>query len=234
MMNESLPQPWEEIENLRREKARLEEQNEAMAGILDKVGEKADRHYMRAEEQTELAEQHLEKANTDELTGLLNRHGLKDAFEELMKPSAHETGDRRAVHPDYTVVLLDLDNFKSVNDTYGHAEGDKVLKAAAEYLQSHVRANDKIERYGGEEFLILLSRAEADDIFEKLNGEKFPVVVNDKDGNPVTLEVSFSGGMTSFKPSWGNFKEAVVVADRALYLAKQEGKNKILVAREES
>ncbi len=100
------------------------------------------------------------RSRTDPLTGLLNRHGLADAV-------AHWVADERWLVRKPVVVFADLDNFKTVNDTFGHAEGDKVLAQVAALLKQSLRANDLIARYGGDEFVVLLAdvdTAEAESI----------------------------------------------------------------------
>jgi diguanylate cyclase (GGDEF)-like protein len=102
------------------------------------------------------------RSRTDSLTGLLNRHGLADAV-------ASWVADKRLRNP--VVVFADLDNFKTVNDTFGHAEGDRVLAQVAALLKQSLRANDLIARYGGDEFVLLLEdvdTAEAEAIVARM------------------------------------------------------------------
>ena len=94
------------------------------------------------------------RSRTDPLTGLLNRHGLTDAV-------ANWVADKRWSMRNPVVVFADLDNFKTVNDTFGHAEGDRVLAKVAALLTQSLRANDLIARYGGDEFVVLLADVDA-------------------------------------------------------------------------
>ena len=95
------------------------------------------------------------RSRTDSLTGLLNRHGLADAV-------ASWVADKRWSMRKPVVVFADLDNFKTVNDTFGHAEGDRVLTQVAALLKQTLRANDLIARYGGDEFVVLLPNTDPD------------------------------------------------------------------------
>lgn len=125
------------------------------------------------------------------------------------------------------LAVLDIDNFKEVNDTYGHRAGDAVLKRIAQSLQQHVHANDFVARYGGEEFAILFSEKYLDDVYETLNQIRLQIagIHHPELGSEV---VTISIGLSEYKP--GTNKEVVFQqADEALYLAKKSGKNRILI-----
>jgi diguanylate cyclase (GGDEF)-like protein len=236
MPKESFPEPWQniddvkkvELEELRRTVSQLEEEKAGMANLLDKVGKTADTEHIRSER--------LKKETTeDTLTGFLNRRVDDKELEHILSEVGPEKKDRREMHDVLTVVMLDIDNFKNINDTYGHAAGDAVIKEAASYLKKTMRGDDNImQRRGGEEFLLLLSGADQEGVVNKLNGKTFPVEIIGKDGEPEIIEVSFSGGVTSFVPGTKNLEEGILAADKALYLAKQGGKNQILIAEEKN
>lgn len=150
---------------------------------------------------------------SDGLTGLANRRRLDH--------------DLRAVAADgpTSVIMIDVDHFKSVNDSYGHQIGDNVLKRLSTVFEHHVRMDDVVYRYGGEEFCVLLPGADADEarlvadrIVEAARGINLP------NGANVTVSVGIAGG------SGDELADAIEHADRALYLAKQQGRDRAVHA----
>jgi diguanylate cyclase (GGDEF)-like protein len=123
------------------------------------------------------------------------------------------------------VVVVSLDNFKSVNDTYGHEVGDRVLKALSKTLINNLTSGDYIFRYGGEEFVILLKEANADYIL--YTSEKLRKLANKSSIRHMNKDIVFSVsiGATLVQPGEG-IKSALNRADEALYLSKHTGKNK--------
>jgi len=161
-----------------------------------------------------------EQANRDLLTGLYNRH-----FLEEVRPALLAEADRSG-RP-LSVVLLDLDHFKRLNDTWGHQAGDEVLRAIASFLEAHVRDNDSVIRFGGEEILVLLpetSLAQAALIAERWRvrfcGEPVPA-------RGERLTVTFSAGVASYPDGAASWDELVQHADLALYQAKARGRNRV-------
>ena len=155
----------------------------------------------------------------DGLTGLYNsRH-----FREVL---AHQVEVSRRYGWPLSLIFLDIDNFKGINDTFGHPDGDLVLKALARFLQSHVRLADVICRYGGEEFVVLLpqtSRDHAQLLAERLREEIA--------GTPIPLShqeihLTVSIGLSYLTPSLSD-EDLVKNADTALYKAKQSGRNRV-------
>ncbi|MGO4434980.1 GGDEF domain-containing protein [Paenarthrobacter sp. RAF9] len=161
-----------------------------------------------------------ERAERDHLTGLLNRGAFLDlAARELARSSQ----DRGAA-----LILADLDNFKAVNDEYGHSAGDAALRAFAKASSAAVRSTDLIGRYGGEEFILFLpgasqQRAEAiaSDISERL------AAMDDTDGLPFP---TVSYGVTSTGAGAPDLAFMINVADAALYSAKAQGRNRVVGA----
>ena len=161
----------------------------------------------------------MEFANRDSLTGLLNRRKGWDYM------NYEEEKSRRTKKP-IGVALLDLDKFKSVNDSLGHDAGDQVLKAASACLASSLRAADVLIRWGGEEFLVILP--ETDEAGLALVAEKIRKTVEDhpwnlNDGRKVTISVG-----TTLKTPVQEWNKVVGTADRALYTAKESGRNKVV------
>ncbi|GAB4213266.1 MAG: GGDEF domain-containing protein [Rhodoferax sp.] len=157
----------------------------------------------------------------DPMTGLSNRRFLEEYVETLVA-----SVQRKKAH--LAILMLDLDYFKMVNDTYGHDAGDTVLKALAKVLKQSVRASDMVIRYGGEEFLIILqdsSGTQADQVAEKIRASvealKVPV------GSAV-LQKTISIGIADFPSDSDTFWQTVKYADVALYHAKESGRNRVL------
>jgi diguanylate cyclase (GGDEF)-like protein len=158
-------------------------------------------------------------ATRDTLTGLFRRA----VFEERL--SAESARFRRG-HPPYAVLLLDVDDFKAVNDTNGHAAGDEVLRAIAGAVRANSRETDTVARYGGEELILLLPGADADAALRA--GEKLRVAVAalaiDVGGR--VLRVATSGGVSAARQGVEP-AQVVAEADEALYRAKRAGKNRV-------
>ena len=149
-------------------------------------------------------------AETDALTGLLNRRKMGELAESQMSS--------------YFVVLFDIDNFKQVNDKYGHHTGDKVLVDIAELTQNILKDKGHVSRWGGEEFLILLplwSRADAKDFANSLMQ-----ALRASEDSGVTASFGVAEGSSAI-----SFTDVVKEADSAMYTAKVNGKNQIVVSR---
>ena len=161
-----------------------------------------------------------EKVRIDQLTGVLNRRGLDEAF-------VKEFSRAQRGKSNLSVMLLDIDNFKQCNDTYGHDVGDKVLQHLASAVKQCVRPIDVIARYGGEEFVILLpdtsieKAVEAGTRLQRELTKRFFMYNNER------LLVSFSAGVAMYKV--GEDQSAVIQrADKAMYRAKELGKNRVI------
>ncbi|MFO1102225.1 MAG: GGDEF domain-containing protein [Methylocystis sp.] len=164
------------------------------------------------------------RAKHDALTGLSNRVGLAAAVDAGLQGAPPHGGD-------LAVLFLDLDNFKSVNDTYGHATGDKLLKLAAERLRQSLRATDVAARIGGDEFVVLakgFTSEQAAELSQRLtNSISAPYDLGD--GVRATIGVSVGVALV---PEYGADAEALLaVADEALYEAKAQRQVKLLHSR---
>ena len=164
------------------------------------------------------------QATHDELTGLFNRrHMLVEMERELNQVIRY--------HLPFSLALIDLDHFKRVNDTHGHAIGDAVLKYVSDKLKTSARNVDIIGRWGGEEFLVLLPHSRADDA--KRAVEKWLAAVKSESvpvSSEVEVSVSFSAGVASFERCDESSDIQVVIdtllarADESLYAAKHAGR----------
>lgn len=158
-------------------------------------------------------------AMNDALTRVRNRRAMREMLSFQMRRVDQDVKD-------FSIILLDIDHFKRVNDTYGHDVGDIVLQWLAATLQNNMRVQDVVARWGGEEFLILLpdtSLEEAERIAERLRAIVEIAVVEIPSGN---LQITFSGGVACSTTS-REVKHLCKVADQALYLAK-ETRNQVL------
>jgi diguanylate cyclase (GGDEF)-like protein/PAS domain S-box-containing protein len=171
-------------------------------------------------EQKQVEEHLFFQATHDELTGLTNRSEMQAS---LIKNMARA---ERYKEP-FSLLLIDLDRFKIVNDNYGHSAGDKVLKVFADIAQDIARDSDLLARWGGEEFILLLTNTDAiraTHIAERLRAatEENPITVNAQD-----INVTVSIGVASFPDDGKSTEELISRADEALYEAKRNGRNRI-------
>ena len=159
-------------------------------------------------------------ARVDPLTNVLNRGGFEERFAQEIERA------RRGSRP-LTLLIADIDNFKAINDRFGHATGDRVLQGVAEVLSRSTRASDVVARLGGEEFGVLLPEAECDvgiEIAERIRHEL--IETPSVDGGPSMVTVSI--GVASF-PDDGSCGESLFrVADAAVYAAKDLGRDRVV------
>lgn len=168
----------------------------------------------RSSEHLGLMQEHAER---DFLTGLYNSR----AFDGLMQKTITNAIEEKSY---FSVLMLDIDHFKHVNDTYGHLAGDKVLASLANILNKQFNIDDPIARKGGEEFVVIINRytcTEANDIAEQLRKavEKYNFVL--PDGQVIHITISI--GIACYPHISAD--ELIDIADKALYLAKQSGRN---------
>lgn len=190
------------------------EEQELLDGIAATLGEAIRRK--EAEDKLQMM------ATSDPLTGLFNRGALETRLvEECARSSRYQ-------HP-LSLLFLDLDHFKSVNDTHGHRVGDQVLRAVASCMTECVRDIDFCGRYGGEEFAVLLPETDAAAalaIGERLRQQIAELKVSNSDGARLALSVSI--GMANFPLDTDAPKLLLEYADQAMYLAKDQGRNCVM------
>jgi diguanylate cyclase (GGDEF)-like protein len=162
-------------------------------------------------------------ASTDPLTGLLNRRALYQILTMEMERSV------RYAKP-LSIVIFDVDHFKSINDTHGHTVGDRVLKSISDLVGREIRQVDYLGRWGGEEFLLILP--ETDVISAKLLAERICCKIGQSQFENVK-HVTASFGVTIFEKRRG-LDDILHAADLAMYHAKQNGRNQVFVVQEES
>lgn len=170
-----------------------------------------------------------ELAMQDELTGLANRRALEQMLADEV------TRSQRHGHP-LSIMMADVDRFKSINDTYGHRAGDEVLRELARLLAEKLRSIDKAARYGGEELFVMMPEtplAEAHRLAERIRSavEAHTFVVDPEDDEPpIPLRLTVSLGVAGLPDSATTLEALVEIADRALYDAKHQGRNRVVVA----
>lgn len=160
-----------------------------------------------------------EQAVTDELTGINNRRKLIAVLnDEFNRASRYGSP--------LTIAMIDLDDFKNVNDRYGHDSGDVVLKAVARIMADNIRESDCLGRYGGEEFCIVLPHTGLDDAVSMLDRmrERLAAASMNLPGGR-TISITMSAGLAQLEEFFENPSHLVHSADQALYQAKQDGKN---------
>lgn len=161
----------------------------------------------------------LQVSIKDELTGLHNRRYFNECLNDEIERS-------KRYHEDMSILLVDIDHFKEVNDTYGHPTGDKVLIWLGASLRESFRHNDVVARYGGEEFAILLLNTTKKDAYDLADKARcFIEDHSEKGNNGIKLTCSF--GVATYGEDAYSFEGLIAKADKALYFAKAQGRNKV-------
>ncbi len=167
--------------------------------------------------------QALQSTYTDPLTGVYNRAALHSGFQREWKLA------RRQDLP-LSILVLDIDHFKKINDSYGHAAGDEVLVKIADCLRKTVRSSDMIFRYGGEEFVILLSNTHPKGA--ELLAERLRLAIRSIDCRDIAqgLRITASIGVATLNPVEETAEQLLKRADEALYQAKRQGRDQVVMA----
>lgn len=164
--------------------------------------------------------QALKNATTDPLTGAGNRSALEDTARQ-------ELENLRRYDRPFSIALIDLDRFKQINDRYGHAAGDTVLKTVTQHIQQNSRATDRFFRFGGEEFVLIM--ATTDNEGAVINAERLRAMIaglscmHEQHDIPVTMSI----GLASAKPG-DDLRALLHRADQAVYRAKATGRNRVV------
>ena len=214
-INESIDaitrQDVEKMESLKQKIIALEEENKKLREYLEE-------HRQKLELIEEKFYEQKREAEVDPLTGLLNRRTLQKDIARIHKAKIP-----------YSLLVCDVDNFKKINDTYGHLVGDEILKIVGEVLQNYVRKDTKSYRYGGEEFVIVLPYADRHGA--NVVGERLRNVIANRayqlpDGSYLHFTMSFGGTQ---RQEGEDFATVFERADKALYEAKRSGKNRTVI-----
>lgn len=171
---------------------------------------------------TQRSKSHFEhQASTDALTGIYNRHWMSKAFPRALHRCALNKQP-------FAVMVVDIDHFKKINDTYGHLIGDLALKAVAKCMSENLRPHDLLARYGGEEFAVLLTEADLESakmVAERLRTKISAVEIQ---ANDTKFHVTLSIGITPTQND-DKLENLIHEADQALYRAKQNGRDRVEV-----
>ena len=165
-----------------------------------------------------------EQSTRDHLTGLYNRRYMEETLErELLRASRK--------HLSLGIIMLDVDDFKRINDTFGHAAGDAILRELGSLLREHVRGEDIPSRYGGDEFIIVLPDASREVTQKRAellrdNAHHFPILFEGQSLAAITISL----GVAVFPVNGSTCAAILKAADGALYRAKREGRGRVVVA----
>lgn len=187
-----------------------------------KIIQSAGNQLAIAIENTQLYEKTRTLSNTDELTGLANRR----YFHEILKRELAQSGRYQS---SFSIIMVDIDYFKEFNDTHGHLNGDVALRRVAALMLQNTRGIDLVARFGGEEFIILLPKtvregahAAAEKLRQCVAAEAIPLAGGAENVTNLTISL----GLAEFPGDSKDIYELIDLADRALYLAKERGRNR--------
>jgi diguanylate cyclase (GGDEF)-like protein/PAS domain S-box-containing protein len=203
------------------------------ATVFDDITERKELQQQREADMKALQEQYRtitrlhaqlqEQVVHDPLTGLHNRRYLED-----MMPREMALAERQ--HYPVAFIMFDIDKFKSVNDTYGHAVGDRVLQAVSEVLKQQARESDLLFRLGGEEFLMVLPNMNAHQAVNKANACRLGIAAQIITSNGVDIRATISAGVSVYPDLGSEVHSLISLADQALYAAKGNGRNRVELA----
>jgi len=159
----------------------------------------------------------VETARIDELTGLYNRRALNEMMVNEIKRCSRYGGM-------FSLIILDIDTLKNINDTYGHLTGDEYLRQVGSIIKTTVRSTDRAFRYGGDEFAILLTQTTTDDATRVAERVRQQVASATRE---IDIPITCSLGIASWPAGGHDVKDIINAADAALYQAKREGGNQI-------
>ena len=162
------------------------------------------------------------QSSTDELTGILNRRG----FFNILRPLSYLSQRSKK---NIGVMMIDIDDFKKINDTYGHKKGYEILHNTASILKNNIRASDIIGRYGGEEFIIYFSSIETNKAHEMAEKIRKQVEQETKDDFPLTISIGLLCGKLDGAVD-KQISQYINKADSLLHEAKKQGKNRVVVS----
>ena len=196
--------------------------NETDQLLLEQIAQQAVLSIQNARHHQEVTEQ----AKLDSLTGVSNHnHFIERLYEEADRAQSS--------HTPLSLIMLDIDYFKIYNDTYGHIVGDQVLRLIVQAIQSHIKKTDTIGRWGGEEFGVILPNAttsQANMVANRIRHTLVELPLFDVEGQTIP-KPTISQGIGNIPEHTSNIDDLVIIADRALYRAKERGRDQVAVGK---
>jgi diguanylate cyclase len=191
----------------------------AVAYLVELLSQLRKKLRARTQDLTDALARIQELATRDELTQLFNRRQMTETLK-------HEDARRERSGEPACIAVIDIDHFKRINDTHGHAAGDAVLRCFAEQALAAIRRSDVLARWGGEEFLLLLPATGLDAARAVLDRMRAQVRESVRIGADASIQVTFSAGLVE-SAAGDSIDAAIDLADQAMYRAKREGRDRI-------
>jgi diguanylate cyclase (GGDEF)-like protein len=220
-----------QLDDVRELKHRLAAEVHVLRKTVDEKQQRDQRTYIQLNQRVESLQARLseveEEAALDPLTRVANRRGFQRALARMMSQA-------KAQQIPLSIAMLDVDNFKVINDTHGHPIGDRVLLCTAQWLTKGLRQTDFVARYGGEEFAVLLGAATAAQVEDRMRDVVAGIASSSYEyellGKKERVRFTVSCGLTDLQD--GDTEESLIQrVDEALYDAKRKGKNRVIVKK---
>lgn len=217
---------WHGVFRNRKKNGDLYWESAVISPVKDEAGNVT--HYLSVQEdiseRKRLEEELQNRAVTDELTGIFNRRHLLELAPGEIKRAM------RLKHP-LSIALIDIDHFKHLNDTYGHAVGDQVLLAFTKTCQKNIREIDIFARFGGDEFVLVFPATKLDQAFEVVERVRRDLTAHVLEFNGKPVSITISSGISGLVGEAATLDSLLERADQALYRAKAAGRNCVMVER---
>lgn len=217
----------QEIETLRNHSIHMAESIREAAAERDELNRQLEDRVRQATQDLTNANKKLsEHAHVDELTNLKNRRALQERLSGLNR------SDPESYLP-MQVMLFDVDQFKQINDSFGHDVGDHVLERVAREIEKHTRDTDLVVRYGGDEFLVIMPNCTQENAYRRAESIREAILSSPPVVNGRTIEVTLSVGIAdqSIADATTDFSETLKAADKAMYQSKEGGRNRVCVTK---
>jgi diguanylate cyclase (GGDEF)-like protein len=220
-----------EIDNLQVLKQQIVVEAQDLHRVVEEKQKTDEESYSNLSTRIEKLQKRLDRAEEDAMVDALTQVANRGSFDQTLENWVDTFGPGE---PSFALAMFDLDDFKKVNDTYGHQVGDRVLIGAAQILQKSIRSGDLVARYGGEEFVVLLRRCPIDQAETRFNKMISDIASTrfdyGADGASQYLQFTASCGLAEFAGN-ESVEGLIKRADEALYEAKRKGKNRVIVKK---